>query len=212
MLQSRSTIEQPGNADFCCVKLGDLTFLDEIDQESVVKRHPISRRRTGAFIRHVRVIVRMRRVHRARIFGHQDPMTVVVYDDSNFEQIKAQVLEAQRHRHPFLAQLFGFTCSAGLNAFIYHDDMMTISQIERMHALSALASSYTLHEMFEHFKAAQLYWWENTGTSGNDLPGTAWIRLSTGKLCLAIGDGVTQCMDIYNHLGWNGWLNCRHSN
>ncbi|KAF8164367.1 hypothetical protein K438DRAFT_1941899 [Mycena galopus ATCC 62051] len=196
-----SMMEQP-RSDFCHVSLGDLNLLDEINQESVVKGHPIYRRRTGAFVRHISVVVGTRRVHRARIFGHQDPMTVVVYDGSNFEQIKAQVLEAQRHRHPFLAQLFGFTCLAGLNALIYHDDIMTISQIKKMHAQSALASTYIRHEMLQHFeltitKAAFWYWEENTGTMCYDLPGTAWIRLTTGKLCLDIGDGVTQCIAIY---------------
>jgi hypothetical protein len=42
-------------------------------------------------------------------------------------------------------------------------------------------------------KAAELYWEETTGNSVGDLPGTAWIRLSTGKLCLDIGDGVQPC-------------------
>ncbi|KAF8139273.1 hypothetical protein K438DRAFT_719824 [Mycena galopus ATCC 62051] len=52
-------------------------------------------------------------------------------------------------------------------------------------------------------KAAQLYWEENIGTSGYDFPGTAWIRLSTGKLCWDIGERVMQCTDIFDHLAWN---------
>ncbi|KAF8164384.1 hypothetical protein K438DRAFT_268209 [Mycena galopus ATCC 62051] len=198
-INSLSTIEQPRSVDFCRVNLVDLNLLDEIDQENVVEQHPIYRRKTGAFIRNIRVVVGTRRVHRAQIFGHQDPMTVVVYDDSNFEQIKAQVLEAQQHRHPLLAQLFGFTCLAGLNALIYHDDMMTVSQIKTMHAQSPLASTYIRQEMWQHFKAAQLYWEENTGTDLYDLPGTLWIRLSTGKLCLDVGDGLALSTDIYYH-------------
>ncbi|KAJ7787198.1 hypothetical protein B0H14DRAFT_287941 [Mycena olivaceomarginata] len=45
-------------------------------------------------------------------------------------------------------------------------------------------------------KAALLYWGETTGNRVDDLPGTAWIRLSTGKLCLDIGDGVKTCPDV----------------
>ncbi|KAF8139256.1 hypothetical protein K438DRAFT_1785845 [Mycena galopus ATCC 62051] len=71
--------------DFCRVNLGDLNLLDEINQESVVERCPIYHRRTGAVVQHIST----RRVHRARIFGHQDLMTV----------IKAQVIEAQRHQY-----------------------------------------------------------------------------------------------------------------
>jgi hypothetical protein len=51
-------------------------------------------------------------------------------------------------------------------------------------------------------KAAQLYWEETTGNSVNDLPGTAWIRLSTGKLCLDIGDGVKPCSEVRFDLLW----------
>jgi hypothetical protein len=37
-------------------------------------------------IRYVKLVVGTQRVHRARIFGRQDLMTVVVYNDSKFEQ------------------------------------------------------------------------------------------------------------------------------
>jgi hypothetical protein len=49
-------------------------------------------------------------------------------------------------------------------------------------------------------KAAELYWEETTGNSVGELPGTAWIRLSTGKLCLDIGDGVKPCWEVRSHL------------
>jgi hypothetical protein len=42
----------------------------------------------------------------------------------------------------------------------------------------------------------RLYWAETTGNSVDDLPGTAWIRLSTGKLCLDIGNGVNSCSEV----------------
>ncbi|KAJ7787187.1 hypothetical protein B0H14DRAFT_287782 [Mycena olivaceomarginata] len=190
-----TTIEQP-RSDFRSVNLGDLVLYDEIDRQNVVDYLPIRRRRMGVVIRHIKAVVATQRVYRARIFGSQDPMTVVIHDDTRFEQRKAQVLEVQQYRHPLLAQLFGFTCSAGLNALIYHDDMVTISQIQKMHAQSILASRYVNLEMLRHFQAAELYWEETTGNSVDDLPGTAWIRLSTGKLCLDIGDGVKPCSAV----------------
>ncbi|KAF7340341.1 Reverse transcriptase-RNase H-integrase [Mycena venus] len=116
------------------------------------------------------------------------------------DHIKVQVQKAQQYRHPFSAQLFGFTCSAGLNALIYHDDIMTISQIQKMHAQSALASLYTKNQMWQQFYAAYWYWSETTRKEIDDLPGTVWIRLSTGKLCLDIGNGVEQCIDIWGRL------------
>jgi hypothetical protein len=68
------------------VNLGDLILYNEIDKQNLVEHRPICRKRTGAVIRRVKVVVGTRRIHRARIFGHQDPMTVVVDNDFRFEQ------------------------------------------------------------------------------------------------------------------------------
>jgi hypothetical protein len=43
-------------------------------------------------------------------------------------------------------------------------------------------------------KAADCYWQETTGDEFDDLPGTAWIRLSTGKLCMDVGNGYGSIM------------------
>jgi hypothetical protein len=45
-------------------------------------------------------------------------------------------------------------------------------------------------------EAANSYWQETTGESFYALPGTAWIRLSTGKLCMNVGDGYERCVAI----------------
>jgi hypothetical protein len=65
-----------------------LNLLDEIGKYNVVEQRPVHHRRTGAVVRHVKVIVGTRRVYRARIFGSQDPMTAVVYNDAQFEQAR----------------------------------------------------------------------------------------------------------------------------
>jgi hypothetical protein len=49
-------------------------------------------------------------------------------------------------------------------------------------------------------KAAESYWGEMTGRICHYIPGTAWIRLSTGKLCLDVGDGVKLCFAIRKDL------------
>jgi hypothetical protein len=69
------------------VKLGDLNLLDEIGKYNVVEGHPVHHKRTGAVVRHIKVVVGTRRIYRARIFGSQDPMTAVVYDDAQFEKV-----------------------------------------------------------------------------------------------------------------------------
>lgn len=69
------------------MKLGDLNLLDEIGKYNVVERRPVPHKRTGAVVRHIKVVVGTRRTYRARIFGSQDPMTAVVYNDAQFEQV-----------------------------------------------------------------------------------------------------------------------------
>jgi hypothetical protein len=45
-------------------------------------------------------------------------------------------------------------------------------------------------------KVADSYWEETTGGRLYYLPGTAWIRLSTGKLCMDVGNGYEPCGDV----------------
>jgi hypothetical protein len=45
-------------------------------------------------------------------------------------------------------------------------------------------------------KAATFYWREMTGGGFDSLAGTAWIRLSTGKLCMDVGNGYESCIGI----------------
>ncbi|KAJ7930675.1 hypothetical protein B0H13DRAFT_2309298 [Mycena leptocephala] len=80
-----TTVEQP-QGDFRVVKLGDLNLLDEIDKHNVAEWRPVYRKKTGVVVQHIKVVVGARRVYRARIFGSQDPMTAVVYNDAQFEQ------------------------------------------------------------------------------------------------------------------------------
>jgi hypothetical protein len=42
---------------------------------------------------------------------------------------------------------------------------------------------------------AQFYWHQTTEDWFYNLPGTVWIRLSTGKLCIDVGNGYESCMD-----------------
>ncbi|KAJ7798833.1 hypothetical protein B0H13DRAFT_2297998, partial [Mycena leptocephala] len=180
-----SSVEQ-SSGNFRVVKLGDLNLLDEIDKHNVVEWRPVHRKKTGVVVRHVKVIVGARRIYRARIFRSQDPMTAVVYNDAQFEQAShnlhrmVEVHRGQQFRHPHLAQFFGLGCSASMNALIYHDVSLKPAFI--------LPHVQTQHFNLTIIKVAHSYWEETTGEKFYSLPGTAWIRLSTGKLhCEARG-------------------------
>ncbi|KAJ7846516.1 hypothetical protein B0H13DRAFT_1907719 [Mycena leptocephala] len=168
-----TTVEQP-QGNFRVVKLGDLNLLDKISEYNVVERHPVHRKKTGVVVRHVEVVVGTRKIYRARIFGSQDPMTAVVHNDAQFEQARhhlhrmAEVREGPQFRFRFLIGT----------------EMMPISEVEKLHAKSALASHYFQNEITQNFfistelmiiKAAQSYW-ENSMKStllvprGSDCP------------------------------------------
>ncbi|KAJ7882652.1 hypothetical protein B0H13DRAFT_2667311 [Mycena leptocephala] len=84
---SSTTVDQP-QGDFRIVKLGDLNLLDEIDKHDVAEWRPVHRKKTGVFVRYLKVVIGTRRTYRARIFGSQDPMTAVVYNNAQFEQAR----------------------------------------------------------------------------------------------------------------------------
>ncbi|KAJ7626178.1 hypothetical protein FB45DRAFT_923109 [Roridomyces roridus] len=132
-------------------------------------------------------------------------MTIIVYNDnSTFEQILAEVMKAQKYRHPYLAQLFGLTCSSGVNALIFHDEMLTPGQVLEMHSNYALSWRYILCEMQRQYDVectlsteaktdltenAKKFWLETTGDQLDVRNGSAWISSATGQLCWNIGVG-----------------------
>ncbi|KAJ7652273.1 hypothetical protein B0H17DRAFT_1215017 [Mycena rosella] len=156
--------EQPRSppSDFRSVQLGDLNLLTQMGKEEALTSDVVERRGPGLVQR--KAIVGTRKVYRARIFGSQDPMMAVVYEGSQFEKWKA---EAERHQSvryghpfinsaaynytprslPFVLQLFGVTESRGVNALIYYDELITITQFRQLHRGSLLVSEYIEYQM-----------------------------------------------------------------
>jgi hypothetical protein len=62
-----------------------------------------------------------------------------------------------------------------------------------MALLRGLRKSEGISAELTIIKAANAYWEETTGENFFSLPGTAWIRLSTGKLCMDVGNGDQPC-------------------
>ncbi|KAJ7618058.1 hypothetical protein FB45DRAFT_933211 [Roridomyces roridus] len=94
------------------------------------------------------------------------------------------------YSHPLFAQLFGLHCSTSLNALLYHDEMMTIDQVEQMHSHSVLASDRRLPSFRgAQYDTADEYLSRTTAISLEKLSGSTWIRVSTGRLCFDIGNG-----------------------
>ncbi|KAJ7930773.1 hypothetical protein B0H13DRAFT_2264091 [Mycena leptocephala] len=228
-----STTMEESLGNFRIVKLGDLNLLDEIGKYNVVEQRPVHHRRTGAVVRHVKVIVGTRRVYRARIFGSQDSMTAVVYNDAQFEQASTISIEWVKCRkaHNCGRQLcllfFGFTSSASLNALIYHDEMIPFSQVQKLHAGSTLASYYFINETTRHYfiftgnKPLEATPFSFQVPRGSDCPPGNYIvrpgvhsKLPEVKLTENdLGDKLLSTLEldefysllVYNHTRWLRW-------
>ncbi|KAJ7232868.1 hypothetical protein C8J57DRAFT_1578371 [Mycena rebaudengoi] len=66
--------------------------------------------------------------------------------------------------------------------------------------LCELRKSERISAELINIKAAKSYWEETTAESFYNLPGTAWIRLSTGKLCVVVGEDYESCANITDRI------------
>ncbi|KAJ6619351.1 hypothetical protein B0H10DRAFT_2368620 [Mycena sp. CBHHK59/15] len=93
-------------------------------------------------------------------------------------------------RHSLILQLFGITRSARVNGLIYHHGVLPVEKVRDMHRNSPLASAYLEYTLCRDLNAAAVYWNGQTGVWLYDFDSpdyTAWIRMSTGGLCVDVG-------------------------
>ncbi|KAJ7435601.1 hypothetical protein B0H11DRAFT_673360 [Mycena galericulata] len=117
-------------------------------------------------------------------------MTAVIYDGPDFEKWRKEVEMRERCRHSLILQLFGITRSARVNGLIYHDGVLPVEKVRDTHRNSPLASAYLEYTLCRDLNAAAAYWNSQTGVWLYDFDSpdyTAWIRMSTGRLCVDVG-------------------------
>ncbi|KAJ6450767.1 hypothetical protein C8R45DRAFT_1042718 [Mycena sanguinolenta] len=74
---------------------------------------------------------------------------------------------------------------------VYIDALIPLHDIRELHAGSALAATYVEYGIKRDLYAAFEYWQDVTGTwllSSGAPNYTSWIRVSTGRLCIDVGD------------------------
>jgi hypothetical protein len=67
------------------VRWGDLNFLKDLATHSIVEYQDVQHKRTGVVKKRVQR-VGVRKVRHAHIYGSQETVTAVVYEDSDFEK------------------------------------------------------------------------------------------------------------------------------
>ncbi|KAJ7441983.1 hypothetical protein FB451DRAFT_1569084 [Mycena latifolia] len=84
---------------------------------------------------------------------------------------------------PFFLQLFGVSEARRMNALIYHDELMTITEFRHLHAGSSLTSAYILYQMLRDYSRAI----DRLKADCFPFHRESWyysIRMSTGLLCI----------------------------
>ncbi|KAJ7032201.1 hypothetical protein C8F04DRAFT_665663 [Mycena alexandri] len=186
--------------NFHSIRLGDLNLLKEIGKQQIVKYSDIHRRKTGVLVRRKREVIGWRRIYRAAVVGTPGTeLTAVIDDGTDLEKWRSEAEKHETFRHPCLVQLYAVTMSQTMKGLIYTDALISLPEIRETHADSPLASSYVEYgikrDLFDAFK-----YWETVTKTWLLAPGapnyTPWIRTSTGRLCIDVGDSSS----IIKHL------------
>ncbi|KAJ7748449.1 hypothetical protein B0H14DRAFT_3897149 [Mycena olivaceomarginata] len=69
----------------------------------------------------------VRRMYSARVVGHNEPMTVALYQGHNAdEEWKRDLCDHSVLRHPHILQIYASASSFGIHAVIFHDDLVLL--------------------------------------------------------------------------------------
>ncbi|KAF7364404.1 hypothetical protein MSAN_01101100 [Mycena sanguinolenta] len=132
----------------------------------------------------------LRRMYSARVVGHNEPMTVALYQGDNAEQEwRRDLSRHSRLWHPHILQIYASASWSGIYATVFHDDLVLFAQFVDTFRHSAVLKSYFLWHMNADLQAAGDY-------CVRILPveerfSTCWIRRSTGRLCLEFSTSET---------------------
>ncbi|KAJ7824207.1 hypothetical protein B0H13DRAFT_339507 [Mycena leptocephala] len=176
----------PGS-DFRTIRAGDLNLLTQVGFEETLQvnlAEPWGKRA----VFQPKVVVGMRKVYRARVFGTPDPMTAVVYEGSLFDKWRAEAEQRQWPRHPLFFQLFGVIASKSINALVYHDEVITITCYKQMYRESPIVAACIEYQLAEDTAHVRAYLRDVVGIPRSQQWCLAWIRMSTGHLCIEMDE------------------------
>ncbi|KAJ7913230.1 hypothetical protein B0H13DRAFT_2005344 [Mycena leptocephala] len=149
--QLYSPLPPPLSQSFHSIRLGDLNLLLEMGKEELVEYHDVRRFKTNALIRRERVVVGVRRIYEASVFGTPGTLTAVIYEGTDFEKWKSEAEKHEAFRHPSLVQLYAVTMSRSMNALIYTERLIPLSEVRELHERSPLASTYVEYGIVSQF-------------------------------------------------------------
>ncbi|KAJ6474262.1 hypothetical protein C8R45DRAFT_1011245, partial [Mycena sanguinolenta] len=166
-------------SDFLRIPLGNIDLRSEIRMDA----------EADAVWRH-RERKSVRRMYSARVVGHNEPISVALYQGNNAEEEwKRDISYHSRFRHPHILQIYASASSSGIHATIFYDDLALLPHFLETFRYSAVLTVY-------------IYWytnaeWTDACTYSASIPSiarlhwTRWIRRSTGRLCMEFSNFYT---------------------
>ncbi|KAJ7772215.1 hypothetical protein B0H16DRAFT_1512687 [Mycena metata] len=163
--------------DFRHVALGDINLLYEISISS--KAYKI-------------------RVFTAHISGEPSSMTVVKYDDA-VEKWKEDFELYSGVRHPNVWQLFGVSTAPGLQALIYHDELIPLATYRRSRRPSSdLVWACVEGMLFKQFKNCSQHHHWLSGHHEQGFEPAICVKRNPPQICLTMPDleNEDECYDL----------------
>ncbi|KAJ7658913.1 hypothetical protein B0H17DRAFT_1185580, partial [Mycena rosella] len=168
------TNSDPADSDLRTIPLGDLDLRHEI---CLGAASGIVSRRTASSC--------VRRVYSARVEGRAANMTVAVYAGSTAEaEWQMDLAKYCGLHHPSIVQVYAAARSYGLNATIFHGDLIPIQHFFWLYRHSPISTVY-LHGYFGiAFNDVSIYIKSVSTARLRSASYTPWIRRTTGGLCI----------------------------
>ncbi|KAK7027661.1 hypothetical protein R3P38DRAFT_948130 [Favolaschia claudopus] len=115
-------------------------------------------------------------------------MTVVVYEGQDAEEeLKRDVAQYMKFRHPSFFQLYGIVRSENLHASIFYEALIPWMDIETIYRQSPMVVCYIYASIVNDFCAASDYYRGCFGSPLSTRHCTLFLRPSTGQLCIDLG-------------------------
>ncbi|KAF7374294.1 hypothetical protein MSAN_00312600 [Mycena sanguinolenta] len=100
----------------------------------------------------------VRQMYSARVVGHNEPMTVALYEGDHAEEEWKRDLSRYSHlRHPHTLQIYASASLSGIYAVIFHDDLVLFSHFLEHFRYSVVLKVYIMACMFVDWDSAYNY-------------------------------------------------------
>ncbi|KAF7371012.1 hypothetical protein MSAN_00735400 [Mycena sanguinolenta] len=125
----------------------------------------------------------VRRLYSARVGCRSKRMTVALYSGDHAEEWRKSVIIHSSLRHPHILQIYATASASGIQAAVFHGDLIPLNQVLDSFRHSPILQAYIIAYTFQDELEAYQYCRSQVDVGWV----TLWIRWSTGRLCAEVG-------------------------